>query len=50
MIPLIKPYKIIKQQGQQEWLLNSSASKNEISDLPIIESITDKHMEFRLKI
>ena len=39
MIPLIKPYKIIKQQCQQEWLLNSSASKNKISDLPIGESI-----------
>ncbi len=39
MIPLIKPYKIIKQQGQQEWLLNSSASKNEISDLAPLESI-----------
>ena len=46
MIPLIKPYKIIKQQGQQEWMLNTSASKNEISDLVPLESIsiTDKYI------
>lgn len=40
MIPLIKPYQLTKLQGQKKWLLNSSVSKNEISDIVPLESIS----------
>ncbi|MGL6126640.1 hypothetical protein [Chryseobacterium artocarpi] len=40
MIPLLKPYQLTKLQGKEEWMLNTSASKNEISDATPIESIS----------
>lgn len=40
VIPLIKPFTLTKLQGQNEWLLNSSSSKNDISDATPIESIS----------